>query len=643
MGKIADVVAIYSGMSNTVNLKSEFLDLEKNKKRMSGYKPIKSHREIFLKIAKSLLPTENKVHLLVGHYGTGKSHMLLMLANYFSQTLDQPELKSFFANFDRADRSISKQVQSIRSDGRYLVVIPDYDSKEDFSENMLSALEEAFRREDVEEEIDSIYQEARRLLETWETEGKKGEDPLHKFSKFTEILTRDYDTYNSITTLKSGLQHYEKNALSVFREIYRKLIGSNFRYNASNIVHILKDIINSEVFKKRFKGVVFLYDEFDYTLKNRRISIEVVQQFAELCKTSNQIIFIGSLHKELSSFSNEYSAADFRTVQERFKTIDMRTEGLEEIVTAIVDVKKESELFKKEVQPNIQQVYQQISDLRRLGLFDWLQPAEIQTKIIDAVYPLHPLTMACLLKLSTTIGSSNRTLFTFLGGEGVDENNRYSYRSFIQDSDILNNKRLLNLYTTDMLVDYFQKEMDINSADLRETIKKIVIAYQSSLKEYKNNQAETDLFPESETIYHRLLKLMLVFEIIGIANSESNLLFGLNMQTMQRKTLQNALKLLLQQKIIFFNPTSKVYEFRRGTDIDWDNYIKVEKERLVDSGDYDVAGDFLTVYKAPGAEAALEAKKYNSAVNSDKRLLRRFEMLKNFGKENGRASCRERV
>ena len=137
MAKISEIIEIYPGMSNTVNLQLEFLDPEKNRKRMQGYKPIKSHREVFLKIAKSLLSTENKVHLLVGHYGTGKSHLLLMLANYFALGLDQPELKIFFQNFDKADDSVSKLVQSYRGDKRYLVVIPDFGSQEDFSENML--------------------------------------------------------------------------------------------------------------------------------------------------------------------------------------------------------------------------------------------------------------------------------------------------------------------------------------------------------------------------------------------------------------------------------------------------------------------------------------------------------------------------
>ncbi|MHA1795420.1 MAG: hypothetical protein ACTSUK_04865 [Promethearchaeota archaeon] len=631
MAKISEVVKIYPGMANTVNLKFEFLNLEANKRRMMGYKPIRSHREIFLKIAKSFLPNENKVHLLVGHYGTGKSHLLLMLANYFSQTLEMPELKEFFKNFDKVDKNISKQIQSLRGDGRYLVVIPDYESQEDFSENLLSALEEAFVRENFEQEIDSVYKEALRVLEQWESEERAGKDPLHKFSAFQEALEKEAGSYNSLTTLKNGLKDYAKNALILFKDLYKRLIGTEFRYAASNIVHILQDVIASDAFNKRFKGIVILYDEFDYTLKNRRISIEVVQQFAELCRNTNKILFVGSLHKELSAFANEYSVQDFRTVRERFKTIDMRSEGLEEIATAIVSVEKEHPIFKEQVAPNLQQIYSKMPDIQRLNLFNWLKPAEIKEKIIDAVYPLHPLTMACLLNLSTTIGSQNRTLFTFLGGEGIDEENAYSYKSFIENNEILNDHGLLNLYRTDLLVDYFQRELDVNNTDLREAIKKIVGSYYSSLKELNNHlNQEQSLFDNRDPIYTQILKLMLIFEIVGIAKNEANLVFGLNIQVKDKPKLRKALKLLTQQKVIFLNPASKVYEFRGGTTIDWDAYIRAEKERLVETGEYDLAADFLRIYKTPEHDQFLEAMKYNSAHVADKRLLRKFEMVKNF-------------
>lgn len=631
MAKIAEVIRIYAGMSKTVNLRYEFANPEENRKRMQGYKPIPSHRNIFLRLARSFLPNEAKVHLLVGHYGTGKSHLLLMLANYFSQTLEMPELTGFFENFSHVDEGMSKQIQHLRGDGRYLVVIPDYDSKEDFSETLLIALENALQREGVEEELDSVYREAGRVLAQWESDERAGDDPLLKFSAFQELLERTAAPYNALTTLKQGLQHYEQAALLRFKEIYQRLIGASFRYRAGNIVAILDDVIRSDSFKQRFNGIVFLYDEFDHTLNNRRISIEVVQQFAELCRNSSKIVFIGSLHKDLAAFAHEYSVQDFKTVQQRFHAIDMKHEGLEEIVTAIVQVEREHPIFQQQIAPQLGQIYAKIPDITRLNLFNWLTPDDIRTKIIDAVYPLHPLTMACLLNLSTTVGSYNRTLFTFLGGEGADEENDYSYKAFIKRTEILDSSGLLSLYTTDYLVEYFQRELDLNSADLRENLKKPVMAYHASLKEFRNQDASLFAGQTSGSLYERVLKLMLVFELVGVATNAANLMFGLNLQMKDKPVLANALKLLTRQKVVFLNQTAKVYEFRRGADIDWDSVIHAEKLRLTETGEFDVAREFLSLSKIPGYDRYLDAKKFNAARAADKRLLRVFETVKNFG------------
>ena len=650
MAKIAEVIKIYAGMSKTVNLRYEFTNAEGNRKRMQGYKPIKSHREIFLRLARTFLPTEPKVHLLVGHYGTGKSHLLLMLANYFSQTLAMPELTAFFANFTQVDAGMSKQIQNLRGDGRYLVAIPDYESKEDFSETLLVALENAFEREGITETFDSIYHEAGRVLAQWEREQQTGRDRLGKFAAFQEMLEQTAAPYNALTTLTSGLKKYEYAALARFKELHEGLIGAAFRYRASNITAILEGLIRSASFKERFKGIVFLYDEFDHTLSNRRISIDVVQQFAELCRNSNDIVFIGSLHKELATFAHEYSVQDFKTVQQRFQTINMCSEGLEEIVSAIVQVERAHPLYQAEIAPQLSQVDAKLPDIQRLKLFNWLRPEEIKDKIIRAVYPLHPLTMACLLQLSTTVGSYNRTLFTFLGGEGADEENTHSYKAFIGRTEILNSQGLLSLYTSDYLVDYFQRELDTASADLRETLKKQVLAYQASCKELRNqeetippspspNSGEGDrggvVNPPADSLYAQILKVMLVFELAGIPAAEANLALGLNLQIKDKKFLSNALKLLTQQKVIFFNKTANVYEFRRGADIDWDNVIHAEKLRLVETNEFDLAREFLSTYRAAGQEQYLEAKKFNSVRAADKRLLRVFETVKNFGQASG--------
>ncbi len=178
-----------------------------------------------------------------------------------------------------------------------------------------------------------------RTLKKWEEEETAGSSIFQKFSKFKDLLF-EKDIINSVMILKRKLEKYNRSALIIFKDIYKQMETQPFRYNADNIAQILDETVKSDAFKERYKGIIILFDEFDYTLKNRRISMEVVQDFAELCKNSNKIIFVGALHKELSAFANKYSEADFRTVKERFKTQEMRKEGLEEIAGAIVSIKK---------------------------------------------------------------------------------------------------------------------------------------------------------------------------------------------------------------------------------------------------------------------------------------------------------------
>ena len=84
-------------------------------------------------------------------------------------------------------------------------------------------------------------------------------------------------------------------------------------------------------------------------------------------------------------------------------------------------------------------------------------------------------------------------MFTFLGGEGDGADNQYSYRSFINNNEILNSEQLLTLFTTDFLVDYFQRELDVNNVDLTPKSKDSVRAYGASYKELQNVNTDQTL------------------------------------------------------------------------------------------------------------------------------------------------------
>lgn len=91
MTKISELITIHSGYAQYVQLVPTFNDPTENRGRMERYMPIKSHREAFTRLTRALYPLDNRVYLLTGSYGTGKSHLCLMLANYLSLKPGDPE------------------------------------------------------------------------------------------------------------------------------------------------------------------------------------------------------------------------------------------------------------------------------------------------------------------------------------------------------------------------------------------------------------------------------------------------------------------------------------------------------------------------------------------------------------------------
>jgi len=132
MSKIHDIIQINSGYTSYVDLVNEYYSLEKNRVRMERYQPITAHRLAFEKIASSLNPKDRRFYFLSGSYGTGKSHLLLMLANYFASSSDLPEMSAFFQNYETAQKQVllkpneilkeraASSLKASRSSGRFL-------------------------------------------------------------------------------------------------------------------------------------------------------------------------------------------------------------------------------------------------------------------------------------------------------------------------------------------------------------------------------------------------------------------------------------------------------------------------------------------------------------------------------------------
>ena len=118
---------------------------------------------------RALYPLDNRVYFLTGSYGTGKSHLCLMLANYLSLKPNDVEMVCFFDNWRQRDPEGAEKLHNLRGEGRYLLALCEYGGGDDFDSMVLRSIQTAIDREELQEAwLDTHYQEAVRQIERWQ-------------------------------------------------------------------------------------------------------------------------------------------------------------------------------------------------------------------------------------------------------------------------------------------------------------------------------------------------------------------------------------------------------------------------------------------------------------------------------------------
>lgn len=630
MSRIKEVISLKTGYASEVDVRTEFFDTGKNNRRIESYRPIKGHREVFLKLSRSLYPNDRRCYFLSGSYGSGKSHLTLILANYLSNKSDRPEMQQFFENYKQVDSNASDKLKALRSKGRYLVAICNYGTRDDFEEVVLKALDDACKREGFYGNIDTHYDEAVRQLHRWKKEEESGQAKLDFYRAFNEELGERYPEYTYVHLI-SSLESREGYSLRVFKDVYRNVVGIEFGYDKSNLREILEAFLSSTEFKDRYEGLAILFDEFGYTLQNVRMSVEIFQDFAQLCTQPppecQPVIFLATGHKSLTDYAQSWSIQqDFAKVSDRLEEIPLHPEGIEDIIGAIVMPDKTSPVWENEVVPKEGIFNMLVKDCKLLNIFGSLEGKELREKIIEGIYPLHPITTHCLLKLASEVGSRHRSVFRFFtgGSMGNDEEetyyDKYSYPWFIENHDILNGEHL-RFYTVDLLVNYFKEELTSDNRELRERIRRILQDYEETVRKF-NKYISEQLYIEYEVL-ESIIHAMLVFELAGINNRDENLAAGLLYRTMQDKEiLKKRLDELCKAKALYLNPASQEYEFVRSDTVDLESLID-EFKNDPDNSPENLAEEVETLI-ALKSEKYIEAKTYNTVYREDKRFLRKF-------------------
>jgi len=633
---IQEMIDIQSGYTSYVDLQWDLLDELKNRGRMSQYRPITSHRIAFEKLARSLDIKNKRCYLLTGAYGTGKSHLCLMFANYMQIPANEASMPNFFKNYAEVDAQGAEVLKAKRSSGRYLVALCKWGGKQDFDEIVLSAVEAAIERESFEDTLYTPYEQARKKIAEWRAFYQSG-DPTrgHFYTDFEQALAV-YRIGKTVNSFEQDLADFDTSALGDFRRIHQEVTTAPFRNNDTDLVSILHKTLSSQVFKEHFAGLLVLFDEFGWTMEQGNLNPKAFQQFAQFCAEKPNdcapVIFVGTAHKALTEYAKVYNAMDFRTARDRIEEIGLNPNGVEDIIAAIVTPKKNNVLWQQAVEPHSPTFNEMVKDCNRLDLFKWLTGPKILNKIIRDIYPMHPVATATLLELVRDLASNNRTVFRFFS-----ENDPASYQNYIATT-VIETHGKLNLYTADRLFDYFSEQLYADNKELRDSVRDHVRNFEASVREQKrvaaSDASKQLLFLDDELVV-RILRLMLIYQICQIPTKPENLEFGLYLTTsVEKASLQHRLNELSSKGIIYHIKEQNIYEFKQSDGADIDHLI----EAYIRSSEHvpsNIAAELRELVPLTKNDLYLEAKDYNQWYGEDKRLERRLVRAVDLGTQYG--------
>lgn len=475
--RLCDIVTVDATFKPSVQLPHDFYQTKINDRLIETYIPTSQSVEILFDIAKSLDPNSTeRARALVGTFGTGKSDLLLIIANYLQRSIDDPVMARFYERLKRVDPARAEFIKTRRENiPPFLVILLQADTVSAFPGFVLHGLQEA---------LDSIglshlmaktrYAAAIEQIENW----RKGEHP--RYQDFRQILAETEKM--DVSGLLAGLKGAQADAaLKTFQRVFRDVTGSDFHlYGYSQPHEAFATVARDLVETKKYSGIALICDEFtsflerlqraiDQNLSESEAESKAIENLAERSCSSGrfQIHFIIASLESFASAAEMIGSASVSKATERsggrFKQYSLQVEGSEELICGAIQQLSDSNSIQRLLNP-------QRDELLIIAESIWNPQGRnrqwIRDKIIDGAFPLHPITTYTLPLINQRVAQSQRTMFLFLS-------DNKGLKGFIQREPLTDETTgWSNLLTLDALFDYFRESIATKRSDIFETFER---------------------------------------------------------------------------------------------------------------------------------------------------------------------------
>lgn len=515
-------------------------------------------REYFIDISRDKPNCHSRI--LYGSYGTGKSHFLTVLSLLLSKAhTDGNGYRQFIARVHELDEHLAADIDAFIQDKvrKPFLVVPIVFDFEDFDRCLYFSLKK--KLDSIEKKISfkTFYDQAASLVQQWK-ENPESQKRLLKACKKARI---------TISQLEEKLAQLEKDAETVFQRVFSEMtFGVKYIYEVTNIL----DTINqaNQALESEYEGIVFIFDEFGRYIEDniKKIKVKTIQDLAEFCdhcQGNHHIILVS--HMEISQYTQKQSktvANEWKKVEGRYKATpinDKQDQCLSLIQNILIKAPEAWKTFKERHHAELDGMYAEASDYKV-----FLADVARGENPLEGGFPLHPISLYALDKLSKKVAQNERTFFTYLASK--EDNSLYR---FLLRTDL----REFHFVGIDEIYDYFEPSIKAIQSD-------------AGYEWYRNLQSALAKCHRSEYGDEPEVKLLKVISVIGIINDASS--FRANKSTLlsvidcPKEILSNALAGLCESRIIKYSRSYDRYEFYEASVYDVEAMIEEKSREIKD-------------------------------------------------------------
>jgi hypothetical protein len=366
---------------------------------------------------------ENRI-AVVANYGHGKSHLALVLANYFSKPYSSPELKLILeklANAINNDAQAAHYREFRKNHAEHLVIRLRGDVPHTLREQFVAGLDKALREHSATEsaKVPHWYEGAEKFLA-----GLKGET-LARADKYLKA----FDT--EVKGLLDDVRRRRDAAYDRVRDLSRELFDFPLEFGAQvSMATLLKWVIDTYCGEgKPLGGVLVLFDEFSlYVMKyaERNAAGELQDLLNGIENHKGKALFMALAQHDPAGLARQLAVTEQReTLQKELTRIPRRVK-LYSLMESVIDAYlKQPDAAWRDLRSQkplrgplarASSVAMDMFSRRYERILNW-QPEVFDRIVTQGCFPLHPITTALLCDMqlqAMQVAGNVRTVLGFV-------------------------------------------------------------------------------------------------------------------------------------------------------------------------------------------------------------------------------------